>query len=100
MEGADILAPIPVVGFYLDYALSKRWLVRFDSSALIEVSFNGHRARLRQVHLTCEYVISDLVGVGVGVSSLGIAYGQNQGDEQLAVDYNVKSFGAYLSFAF
>jgi hypothetical protein len=99
-EGAEILAPLPVVGFYLDYALSPRWLLRFDSSAMIEVSISGHRGRLRQIHLTCEYVASDLIGVGVGVSSIGVAYGQNQQDEQLAVNYDVKSFGAYLSFAF
>lgn len=99
-EGADILAPLPVVGFYLDYALSKRWLLRFDSSALIEVSIGGHRGRLRQVNFACEYVASDLVGIGVGVSSLGVAYGQNQKDEQLTVNYDVKSLGAYVSFAF
>jgi hypothetical protein len=100
VERADILAPIPVVGFYLDYALSERWLVRFDSLALIEVSIAGHRARLRQVNITGEYVLSDVVGIGLGVGSLGINYGQNEGDEQLAVVYDIKSVVAYVSFAF
>jgi len=99
-EGAEILAPLPVVGFYLDYALSPRWLLRLDSSALIEVSYSGHSGRLRQIHLACEYVASDLIGVGVVASSLGVAYSQNQEGERLAVDFSVKSFGAYLSFAF
>jgi hypothetical protein len=100
VQGADVLAPLPVVGFYLDYAISRRWLVRFDSSALIDVSIGGHRGRLRQVHFACEYVVNDLVGVGFGASSLGIAYGQNQQDGQLAVSYSVKSGSVYLSFAF
>jgi hypothetical protein len=100
VEGADILAPIPVVGFYLDYAITKRWLVRFDTSALIEVSIGGHRARLRQVNLTGEYVLSDVVGIGLGAGSLGVMYGQNAGGEQLSVVYDVKSVVAYVSFAF
>jgi hypothetical protein len=99
-EGAEILAPLPVVGFYLDYALSRRWLLRFESSALIEVSIGGHTGRLRQVDAGFEYAASDLIGVGIGVSSLGVAYGQNQGGERLAVNYDVKSCGAYVSFAF
>lgn len=100
VESADVLAPLPVVGFYLDYALSQRWLLRFASSALIEVSIGGHRGRLRQMEFSCEYVFSDLFGVGLGVSSLGVAYEQNIKAQQFAVSYSVRAVDAYLSFAF
>jgi hypothetical protein len=99
VEGASAIAPVPVIGFYLEYALSPRWVLRFDSDAM-DLNLGSQSGRLLETSVAVEYVASDLVGVGLSLSSMDLEYRSDEGDERFGAAYRIKSVGAHLSFAF
>lgn len=99
VEGAEILAPVPVVGFFIDYAISPRWVVRFRTEA-IDLTLGDHSGRVLQTDFGFEYLFSDLFGVGFGISGVDLKYRGDKSSERFGVDYNVKSFDFRLTFSF
>lgn len=99
VEEADVLAPIPVVGFFMDYGITPRWTLRVEASAM-NLDVSDHSGRVVETGLGIEYLIRDVVGVGLALETTDIEYRQEKQDERLGVDYRVSSVGAYLSFSF
>lgn len=98
-EGAAFVAPVPIFGFWVDYAFSPRWIVRLNAEA-IDLSIGAHNGRVLQSNYLAEYYVSKLVGLGFGLTSSSITYSQNTQEQQIGFDYKVKSFAGYLSFVF
>ncbi len=99
VEGASAIAPVPVIGFYLDYALSPRWIVRFQAD-LIELSLGAHEGRVVEADFAIEYGISDLFAVGLGLGGSDLEYGSDKGGERFGIRYRFSSVGAYAAFTF
>ena len=99
VEGADVLAPLPVLGFYIEYALAPRWILRFNTEA-IDVDLGSSGGRVLQTNFALEHAFSDLFGVGIGLGGIDLRYHSAEGDEEFGMNYRIKSVGAYASFAF
>lgn len=99
VEGASVLAPIPVMGFYLDYALSPGWVVRFDA-AVIDLSIGPHEGRVLEAGFSLEYVPTPWLGLGVGIGGSDLEYRSEKKDEKFALRYRFNQLGVYACFVF
>jgi len=98
-EGSDFIAPVPVIGFYLDYAFTPRSILRASAES-IELSVSQNRGRVVTTEIALEYSVSRLVGLGLGLGHQSIEYGKNTEGKRLQARYQVQSLNAYLSFSF
>jgi len=98
-EGAEFIAPVPLLGFWVDYAFTPRWIVRFSTEAL-DLSVGSHEGRVLQSAFTAEYYVTQLIGLGFGLNGSDMQYTQDEEDQRLGVRYKVKSFAGYMSFVF
>jgi hypothetical protein len=99
VEGADAIAPVPVIGFFLDYALSPRWVLSFRADAM-NLSIGDHRGRVVDTDFSIEYGVSRVVGLGLGFGSIDMEYRGDEDDEKFGVDYRIESVGAHVTFSF
>jgi hypothetical protein len=99
VEGASVLAPIPVVGFFLDYGLSPRWALRFDVD-LVDLSIGSHDGRVLEAGLNLEYVATPWLGLGVGLGASDLEYRSDQDDEKWAIRYQFNQLSVYACFVF
>ncbi len=99
VEGTDVLAPVPQIGVFLDYALTRTWLVRF-SAEVIDLDISGHSGRVVHTVMGIEYGFTDSFSVGLNIGTMDLEYRTERGDDMFGVDYKVKSVGGYLSWAF
>ncbi len=99
VEGASFIAPIPVVGFFLDYALSPRWVLRFDVD-LVDLSIGSHEGRVFEAGLNLEYVATPWLGLGVGLGGSDLEYRSDRDDEKWAIRYQFNQLGVYACFVF
>jgi len=98
-EGADVIAPVPVVGFFLDYALSARWITRFQAD-LIDLSVGDSRGRVIETEFSIEHSITDLFALGLGLGGSDVEYRSDEGDEKLGVTYRFNTVGVFAVFTF
>lgn len=99
VEGASFVAPLPVVGFFLDYAVSPRWVIRF-SADVVDLSISTHSGRVLEADFSFEYAVSDLLGVGAGLGGTDIEYRSEEKDETFAIRYRFNYLGAHVTFSF
>jgi len=88
VEGADVIAPVPVAGFFLEYALTPKWSLHFDTEA-IYLELGGQRGRVLLSEFTMEYSFNHRIGVVVGVSGTDLEYRGDEGDEKFGIDYRI-----------
>ena len=99
VEGASAVAPVPVVGFFLDYALSPEWVVRFGAD-VIDLSISTHSGRVLEAEFAVEYVVTDWFGAGVGLGGTDLEYRSDKKDETFALRYRFSYLGAFAVFTF
>lgn len=99
VEGASVLAPIPVVGFYIDYALSPRWVVRFDANVM-NLSIGSHSGRVLETGFALEYVPTRWLGLGVGLGGSDLDYRSDEDGERFALRYRFNRIAVHACFAF
>lgn len=99
VEGASAVAPVPVIGFFLDYAVSPRWVVRFGAD-VVDLSISEHRGRVLEADFTVEYAVTDLFGIGAGLGGTDIEYRSEEDDETFGLRYRFSYLGAYAVFSF
>lgn len=99
VEGASAVAPVPVVGFFLDYALSPRWVLCFGAD-VIDLSISTYQGRVLEADFSFEYAVTDWFGVGAGFGGTDIDFQSDEDDEAFAVRYQFNYLGAYASFSF
>jgi hypothetical protein len=98
-EQGDFIAPIPVIGIYIDYALTPRWILRAGGDVM-KLSIGQHSGRVLEFSFGSDYRLTRLMGIGLGLTALDIDYEQEEAGERLAVDYRISAITAYLNFAF
>lgn len=99
VESADAVAPVPVLGFYLGYALTSRGILRLEAD-LIDLSIGSHSGRVLEASFSYEHSFSRLFGVGVGVGGTDLEYESDEGNERFGIRYRISYAGAYLNFTF
>jgi hypothetical protein len=98
-EGGDFIAPVPLVGMWIDYAIMPRLLVRASVEA-VSFSISGNSGRVLDSAFLFEYYFTRLFGLGFGITSTDIEYGKDENNKFLRVKYRIDAFQTYLSFVF
>jgi len=99
VEGASAIAPVPVFGFYLDYALSPRWVLRFQAD-LIELSVGDFEGRVVEGDFAFEYGFTDLFAAGLALGGTDLEYHSDEDGERFGIRYRFSYLGAYAAFTF
>jgi hypothetical protein len=99
VEGASAVAPVPVVGFFLDYALSPRWVLRFGAD-VIDLSISSYSGRVLEADFAVEWAVNEWLGVGAGLGGTDLEYRSDEDGETFGLRYRFNYLGAYASFSF
>jgi hypothetical protein len=98
-EGSDFIAPVPLIGMWIDYAITPRLLVR-ASVETVNFSISGNAGRVLDSGFFFEYYFTRLFGLGFGFTSTDIEYSKDDEDKFIRVKYRIDAFQTYLSFVF
>lgn len=99
VEEANVVAPVPEVGFFIDYAMTPKWILRVEANAM-SLDVGEYRGRVVDTGAGIEYQVSRSVGVGLAVATTDIEYRQEKEGEKLGVDFRVSSVDLHASFSF
>jgi hypothetical protein len=95
----SILAPVPAIGFYVNYAVLPNLIVDLRTS-FINLAIDVHEGRIfnSQGNLTWYFLRN--FGLGVGLSSSDVVYENTGGDNRIKVDLRQTSFTFNASVVF
>jgi hypothetical protein len=99
VEGVDLIAPVPVIGFYLDYALSPRWILSFNAE-FIDLDVGGKAGRVVLSRFNFQHSFTELFSLGLGIGGIDIEYSAEKEGDRFGVEYRITSFDAFLAFTF
>jgi hypothetical protein len=99
VEGASFVAPVPVVGFFLDYAVLPSWVIQFSAN-VVDLSISNHSGRVLETDFAFEYAVSDLFGIGAALGGTDIEYRSEKKDERFGIRYRFSYLGVHVSFSF
>ena len=94
----DFLAPVPTIGFFINYSITPKWVFRLSANYFsLEVSdFEGN---ITDTVIQFEWLFSRYVGVGVAVNGTIIDV-EDTGDDPFSVKYDQSGLVAFLTFGF
>jgi len=95
-ESISVLAPLPVIGFDLDYAVTPRFHVR-GSIDYFGLSIDQYSGSFTDVLISADYQVFDHFGMGMGlnVTNLDVKVDSNTKYE---LNQSITGFLAYLSY--
>ncbi len=99
VESADVIAPVPVVGFFLDYGLKPRLVLHFRANVL-DLSISSRHGRVIESAFGIEYAVTDRFGIGAGFGGTDIEYNSDKDDEKLGLRFRFNNVGVFASFMF
>ena len=82
---ADIIAPVPSVGFFMQYAFNPRTIARFRTSWL-DLSVDDFEGKLLDMSFTVDWFFARHFGLGGGVVSTDLNFSRT-GKDPFRVDY-------------
>jgi hypothetical protein len=98
-----IVAPVPVIGFFLNYAIKPKWLfrIRGDIMDLDYTSSSGkaYDGKLLDMQVGMEWYFTPVFGVGASVNSTEIDL-KVDGSKPYNVEYAHSGLYAYFTFVF
>ena len=89
-------APLPVVGFRLDYHLSPKWLVRSKYELFFIDRFDQFQGSLNDVTIAIEHNTFEHIGFGFGLNRSAITGKIYDGDTAGSFDSTLNGFMLYL----
>ena len=100
-ESVDFLAPLPSLGFYINYAIKPNLIVGMSNDAL-DLDLGDVSGRLLNSNVEFSWYFSKYVGVGLGLSSTDINYDNTDkgSGDRLKVDYSQTGVSLFLTFGF
>jgi len=98
-EGSDFIAPVPLIGMWIDYAIMQRLIVR-AAVETVRFSISGNEGRVLDSVFFLEYYFTRLLGLGFGFTTTDIEYRKDQDDKYIRINYRIDAFQVYLSFVF
>ena len=83
----DITAPLPVVGFNFDYAISPKWMLK-QNFELFYLEIGGYRGGIFDSRLVVEWNVWEHWGFGAGIDSTRMSVeSTNQNEDVPGVDF-------------
>lgn len=95
-ESVDVLAPLPVIGFDLDYAVTPRFHMR-ASVDYFGISIEQYSGSFTDVLISADYQAFDNFGLGLGLNVTNLDATVDN-DTKYELDQSITGFLAYLSY--
>jgi len=95
---ADIIAPVPAVGMFVDYAITRKLIVS-SQVQYIDLSFSGYEGRFTDIQLTVDWFFTRHFGIGGGIASTDIQVAFT-GDNPYRIDYRYSGILFHLRGSF
>ena len=93
-----LLAPIPSMMLFVDYALTQRLILR-THAGFFRLDLDDIEGRLIETRLTLDYFFAKHFGVGLGLEGSDISY-RERDDKPIFVDVSQSSIVLYVGVAF
>jgi hypothetical protein len=97
--GADFIAPIPTIAFFIHYAITPRLIFR-TSFNYLDVGIDKYAGQILDSRLVFDYFFSKNVGIGGGMSATDLEVSSDDDVNPWKVEYSYSGFVLYLSLAF
>lgn len=98
-EAADATVPLPVVGFYFRYNISRRWAFR-GSSQVFFIDLDEFEGSLTDLRLNVEHHTFKHAGFGFGFNRVAIELEADDGEFRGDFDNTLSGWQAYVFAAF
>lgn len=95
-EYVNFLAPLPVVGFRLDYAINPRFHIN-GSFDYFGISYDDYKGTFTDILITAEYQVFDNWGVGAGVNITALDI-KVQDKALYEIEQNITGFLVYVAY--
>jgi len=95
----NILAPVPTIGFFINYALMPNLILELRTSA-INLSIGAHEGRVFNAFGNVTWYFVRNFGIGLGLSSSDVVYENTGGDNRIKVDVRQTSLTLNASLVF
>ncbi len=95
----NVIAPVPTVGFFVNYALMPNLILDLRSS-FINLAIGDHEGRVFMTSGNVTWYFLRNLGVGLGLSSSDVVYENTGGDNRIKVDLRQTSFTLNASLVF
>ncbi len=94
----DFLAPVPTVGFFVNFAIKPNLVVKLNASFL-DLEFSDIEGNVVDTTFLIEWYFSRHVGVGLGAIGTDIDI-RDVGDDPFSISYDQSGLVGYFTFAF
>lgn len=95
---ADIIAPVPSVGIFLDYALTKKLIIS-SGFQFVDLSVSGYDGRFIDVGVTLDWFFTRHFGIGGGLAGTDIQVVYT-GDDPYRIEYSYSGVLFHLRGSF
>jgi hypothetical protein len=95
---ADIIAPVPAIGMFIDYAVTRRLIVG-SSVQFVDLTISGYQGRFMDLAFTVDWFFSRHFAIGGGLASTDISVTYT-GDDPYRVDYRYSGVLFHLRGSF
>ncbi len=95
---ADIIAPVPAIGMFIDYALTRKLIVS-NQIQYVDLSISGYDGRFMDIQVTVDWFFTRHFGIGGGIASTDITVTYN-GDDPYRIDYRYSGILFHLRGSF
>ena len=95
----NILAPVPTVGFFINYAIRHNLILDLRTS-FIDLAIDAHQGRIFNTFGNVTWYFIRNFGIGLGLSSSDVVYENTGGDNRIKVDLRQTSFTLNASVVF
>jgi hypothetical protein len=94
----DIIAPVPAVGMFVDYAVTKR-LVVGSKMQYVDLNIGDYEGRFMDLTFTVDWFFTRHFGIGGGLASTDIAFA-DLGSDPYRIDYRYSGVLVHLRGSF
>jgi len=94
----SVIAPVPSLGLFVDYALAPRWLLG-ASAAVLNLDVGDYEGSFIETRITTDVYLSRHFGIGGGLSSTTLRVADT-GENPWTFDYRYSGFLVYFCLAY
>jgi len=97
-ERTNLLAPVPSVGMFVEYAVAKWAILRLRASSL-NLDIGDIEGRFLDVRATMDFYVTHHVGIGVGLNNTDLRY-TDFGNDPVRVDYRYDGISFHVGVSY
>lgn len=98
VESGSILAPVPAIGIFIDYAFTKKLIFR-SRAEFFKISVSGTGGSVTDAEAGIEWYFWKWLGIGAGTHRFQIAAQGTSDDSRFQANYDINGLFVYATFA-